>query len=297
MTRMGSGGRDERGMILLNVLVIVMLATAILAIMLAGDDDDIERSILLREASQAMATARGAELTAIAALRRDAASGRMTDTLEEQWAQIGDSDARIAGGTFSFTVADAQAKYNINALARGDALARSTFAAIAAQAGIPAASADIIADGIKTLGPIDDLSSLRIAGIDDRQLQQLARLTTALPEATMVNINTAPEPLLAILFGNAATARMIVTTRTAPGGLTPERMIAGSIVLPQGTALASDYFWARGRVTMGSTTQQLVSLLHRSKVDGKPVVQAIRKWRGAAPAMAPPLPSALQAAN
>ena len=121
--------RDERGMILLNVLIIVMLATAILAIMLAGDDDDIERSILLRDASQAMATARGAELSAIAALRRDAASGSMADTLDEKWAQISDRDARIEGGTFSFAVADAQAKFNINSLGRGDALSQLKTAA------------------------------------------------------------------------------------------------------------------------------------------------------------------------
>ena len=281
----------ERGMILVNVLIIVMLATAVLAIMLAGEEDDVERTVMLRQAAQGLATARGAELSAIAALRRDGAAGTTSDSLDEEWARIGDSNARIDGGTFSFAVADAQALYNINNLTRGDANIRSNFTAIAAEAGIASGVADRIAEGIGLVGPIGDLADTRLAGVNDQQLRRLATLVTVLPEPTDVNLNTAPEDLIAVLFRNRATAAKLVSLRNGRGGLDAGQMLSNGLGTPLGTGFTSNYFWSRGRVVMGTTSQQLTSLLHRGSVDGTPVVVAVRRWRGAAPVMAPPLPA------
>ena len=196
--------RDQRGMILINVLVIVMLATAVLAVMLASEDDDVDRGFALRSAAQAMATARGAELSAVAALRRDLASGSTADTLGEPWANIADRNARIPGGSFSFAVTDAQSRFNINNLMRGDVTARDNFTKIAASAALPEDTAETIVRLLPFAGPLDSLSQLRMAGVSDSQLRRLAILCTALPSPSEVNVNTAPEALLAILFGNEA---------------------------------------------------------------------------------------------
>ena len=281
--------RNQRGMILINVLVIVMLATAVLAVMLASEDDDVDRGFALRSAAQAMATARGAELSAVAALRRDLASGSTADTLGEPWANIADRNARIPGGSFSFAVTDAQSRFNINNLMRGDVTARDNFTKIAASAALPEDTAETIVRLLPFAGPLDSLSQLRMAGVSDSQLRRLALLCTALPSPSDVNVNTAPEALLAILFGNEATARSVGVMRARAGGVTRDSMMAGSILMPPGVDVSSQYFWSRSKVTIGDTSQQLTSLLVRRQLDGQPEVVAIRRWRGAAPVEAPPL--------
>ena len=277
-------------MILINVLVIVMLATAVLTVMIASEDDDVDRGFALRSAAQAMATARGAELSAVAALRRDLASGSIVDTLGEPWANIADRNARIPGGSFSFAVTDAQSRFNINNLMRGDVTARDNFTKIAASAALPEDTAETIVRLLPFAGPLDSLSQLRMAGVSDSQLRRLAILCTALPSPSEVNVNTAPEALLAILFGNEATARSVGVMRARAGGVTRDSMMAGSILMPPGVDVSSQYFWSRAKVSIGDTSQQLTSLLvRRHEREGQPEVLAIRRWRGAAPVEAPPL--------
>ena len=280
---------DERGMILINVLVIVMLATSVLAIMLAGQDSVIERSLSAREAAQAMAIARGGELSAVVALRRDLASGSSSDSLAEPWANIAEHEQAIAGGTFSFAVSDAQARFNINAVARGDAVSSAMFGDVAAAAGLSPAAVERITALLHLAGPVDDLSAFRTAGLSDDELAKLAQFCTALPEQTSVNLNTAPEVLIAALANNPDTARRLVALRGRSGGLTSAALSAANLIAPIGTGLSSDYFWARSRVTMGGTAQAMTSLLHRHLRDGRPAVDAIRRWRGRAPLEAPAL--------
>ncbi|MEO6093881.1 MAG: Type II secretory pathway component PulK-like protein [Novosphingobium sp.] len=277
-------------MILINVLIIVLLATSILAVILAGEQDDADRTQALRSAAQAQATARGAELSAVAALRRDLAAGDVSDNPHEPWANIGDRHARIPGGQFTFTVSDAQALFNINNLARGDSISQANFARIGALAELPPGDAERIGALIALAGPIGDLADLRASGLNENELRRLAELCTALPKPTAVNLNTAPEPLLAVLLGNAAAAHSLMSLRARGDGLTSEQLREASLLVPPGAGFTSDYFWARGRVTLGGTSQQLTSLLFRQVEEGRPAVHAIRRWRGAAPIEAPPLP-------
>jgi general secretion pathway protein K len=277
-------------MILINVLVIVIMATAVLAIMLASQDADLERSRQLRSAAQAMAIARGGELSAITALRRDLAAGSTTDTLAEPWANIADRDVKIGSGRFSFVVADAQARFNINNLAAGGAIPQDALRQLATVVGIPPQQVVTLLAALKPRGPIGDLTELRALGLGDDAIRRLSVLCAALPEPTTVNVNTAPEALLAILTGNPAIAHQIVMARAraGAGGIGG----AGQFILPPGTGVSSSYFWTRARVTVGGTTQQLTSLLHRRLAGGKPVVEAVRRWRGAAPLGAPEFPDA-----
>jgi len=285
---------EESGMILVNVLVIVMLATAVLAIMLATEDSQLERSAHMRFAAQAMATARGGESSAIVALRRDLASGSETDTLNEPWANIADTDARIVGGHFSFVIADAQARFNINNLAHGDAISIGALDALAVNAGIQPDHVAAIVALLHRDGPIRDLSELRAAGLSEAELQRLSGLCGALPTPTTVNVNTASEPLLVIMTGSQATAHAIILAR-GKGGIGVGGTIgvgagpnADHILLPPGTGVSSDYFLSRTRATSGGTSQQLTTLLHRRLDQGQPVVVAIERWLGAAPLAAPP---------
>lgn len=276
-------------MILINVLVIVMLATSVLAIMLTGADSQVERATALRSAAQAMAIARGGELSAVSALRRDLAAGNSTDTLAEPWANIADSDVQIEGGRFSFVVADAQALFNINTVARGDVTSRAILAQLAQAAELPEGIPERIASLIALTGPLSDFDALRILGLDSVQLSRLAQFCTVLPTPTDVNLNTAPEALIAALLGNPATARTLVSLRSRSVGIDSGSVAGAGILLPPGTSLSSDYYWARAKVRVGGTSQQLTSLLHRRSGEAGPAVVAIRRWRGVPPIEAPPL--------
>jgi general secretion pathway protein K len=269
--------------------------------MLAGQDADLERNRQLHSAAQAMAIARGGELSAETALRRDLASGSTTDTLAEPWANIADRDVKIGSGRFSFVVADAQARFNINNLvplavaagqtpSGGGAISQDELRELATIVGVPPQQVSALLMALKVRGPIGDLTELRAAGLDDDAIRRLSELCAALPEPTTVNVNTAPEALLAIMTGNPAIAHQIVMARAraGAGGIAG----AGQFILPPGTGVSSSYFWTRARVTVGGTTQQLTSLLHRRLADGKPIVEAVRRWRGAAPLGAPEFPDA-----
>lgn len=281
--------RNDAGMILINVLVIVMLATAILAVMIAGDDTDVELNLRLRNAAQAMAIARGAELSAVTELRRDLAAGNERDSLGETWSNIADRDAKIDGGVFTSAVFDAQARFNINNLQRNDSLNKATFAAIVAAAKLPAETVENIAALLQQTGPISGFADLGKVGLDLPQLIRLAPYCTVLPEPTDINLNTASEDLVAILLDNPGKARVLVAARGTGNGLTRSQLASTGIFPPSGTGVTSNYFWVRGHVVMGSTSQQLSSLLYRRTFSGKPQVLVLKRWRGAGPLQAPPL--------
>lgn len=294
MTRRHRRGREggQSGMILINVLVIVMLATAVLALTIAGNDSDMERSIRLREASEAMAVARGAELSAIAALRRDLTEGSALDAPSEEWGSIADSDAAIEGGRFSYAVEDAQARFNVTNLIRMDARNLALFAAIASAAGWTEEDVGALQQAVLASGEIPDANDLRAIGIAEEKLNALLQWVTFLPEPTDINANTASEGLLAIALNNPALASRLVAERERSGGLTRSDLAALGIFLPSGMSVSSNYFWSGAGVRIGSTGQRLTSLLRRRMRGGEPEVVALQRWRGATPLQAPAFPFA-----
>ncbi|MBV8971514.1 MAG: general secretion pathway protein GspK, partial [Sphingomonadaceae bacterium] len=99
-------------MILVNVLAVVAVATALVAAML-DTGAAIDRAAAWRDAARARAIARGGELSAIAALRRDTDPAR--DDRSEAWARVAQAPTPIAGGRFALTIDDAQGRFNVNA--------------------------------------------------------------------------------------------------------------------------------------------------------------------------------------
>ncbi|MGB3753222.1 MAG: type II secretion system minor pseudopilin GspK [Parerythrobacter sp.] len=279
----------EAGMVLINVLVIVMLATALLAVMIARDDSDIELTIRLRQAAEANAVLRGGELSAIAALRRDLARDNAADGLDEEWAGIADRDAAIDGGRFTFAVFDAQAKFNLNNLRSLDARTRQRFAAIAANAELPVETVDRIAEYVRAAGYMDDLSDLAALGLAPEQIRSLTPYATVLPEPTPVNLNTASQEVLVVMLGSLGSAQSVAALRERQGTVSRSDLMSVGLSPPSGTGLTSRYYWASGEVKIGGTRQRLTSLLYRRSKGGGPEVLALKRWRGAAPLQVPPL--------
>lgn len=266
-------------MILINVLAMVAVAAAIVMAMLGAEGPAIDRAAAFRDADAALAIARGGELTAIAALRRDVTTGPDSDDRTEPWAKIEQPTTRIDGGTFTLTVADAQARFNVNAAV---GTGEPQLAAITTALGLDPDIAARIAATIAERGRVRDVAELARAGIDDATLARLRPLVTALPATAPVNVNAAAPLLLGVLVGDAVGGRLLADRRERAGKLTALDLAATGLRLPSGAGYTSDHFTVTTTVTQGTATVTLTSLIERRRGTA-PAVVAIARWIGSAP--------------
>ena len=267
-------------MILLNIVSLVALASAILMLMLSTGSTAVDRSLRFREAAQAAVLARAGEMSAITALRRDAEEAPQSDHAAEPWAKVIEREAAIEGGTFTLAISDAQARFNVNNLGQDALFSAAAAAPLLSALGIEPAVATRIGAAIRESGPLLRLSQLRELGIGDETIKRLAPLITVLPRPTSINLNSASEDLLALLFGNPAAAQMIVAQRQRAGFVTAADLASFGLSVPPGAGFTSDHYWVRTTVTIGETPQTLTSLLFRTVRDGRPEVVTVGRWRG-----------------
>lgn len=266
--RAGAGSGEE-GSVLVNVLVVLALASSVVVATLGLSDAAIRRSQSFAEAGAAQAILDGAEASAIAALRRDLREAPAEDHLGESWAQIGQDEIAIEGGRFRLRISDAQARFNLNALPQGGALAAQVLARIVALTDLsPDAAARIRAAALQA--PLTDLSDLGPgAGLDPEELARLSALVTVLPGATPLNVNTMPDDLFLALMPNVAEARLLQGLRARKDGLSPGDLSAAGIILPPVAGYRSDHFLIEAEVTIGGVTVRRTSLLRRIAEPGE----------------------------
>lgn len=272
----------EEGMILVNVLMFVAIASGIVLLLISREEVALDRAIRSREAARALAIVRGGETSAVVALRRDARDAPDADYVTEPWGAIADSDVPIEGGRFDLVVADAQGRFNVN-LVRGDDLSSQLlFARIARAAGLDDGQTAAAVGLIQRYGPIRDLRPIRSAGVPAEVAARLERLVTALPDATTVNLNAASVELMAVLFGDQVVADRLAATRARQGFLALSDLADEGVTMPPGAGLRSSYFWVRTRATIGGTAQQGATLIQRRLGEEGPVVVPVARWRNAA---------------
>lgn len=277
----------ERGVVLVNVLAMLGMAGAIVALMLSTQERGIETSQAYADTARAQDLARGGVTSAVVALRRDLEAAPEIDHASEPWGRVADRNVRIDGGQFSLSIRDAQDRFNINLLAEGTTTARQTFGRITRRAGVPDPIAAAIARGLTVSGPIDDLSQLALAGED--VVNDLRPFVTTLPGRTDVNINAVGEPLLAILLQNPARAGVLIAQRDRQGFLTPEDVRRARVLLPAGVGYTSSNFVVEVEVTSGSARQRLTADITRTEKAGVKRVDTTRLiWNAATPDRAPP---------
>lgn len=279
-------------MILVNVLLFVAIASGLLLLMISAEDSGLERGLKMREAARAQAIARGGEVSAVVALRRDAAVAPDNDNRSEPWGALAESGAPIDGGTFDLAIADAQGRFNVNAVMEPDPVAAEALGRIAAAVGMTPEQTVRAVAAIRAAGPLTDIRPLGALGLAPAQVARLSGLLTALPYAGKINLNAASEDLLGIMTGDPMAARRIVVLRDRQGYVTAADLASIDVAMPQGAGLTSDLFWVRTRVRIGDTSQQITSLIARKDdgMGGKAAV-VVGRWMGAsAPLQAPALP-------
>lgn len=272
-----AAARGENGMVLLNVLIVVALASTIVAVMIFAREQVTARTLRFAEASQAQALAHGGELTVISALRRDTRVAPGTDHWHEAWVrQVVQKETAVDGGRFALSVTDGQARFNLNNLASGSAAQLALWRIIAGQAGLDVQTAERVRVFIQTKGRLEGLRQLQALGIGPHVITQLDATTTLLPSSSAsINLNTAPEPLVTLLLSESAKAEGLLRLRRQRGFLLREDFQAIGVTLPAETGFATDFVQVSTSVRVGDARQTLESLLERR--DGDVVV--VRRLR------------------
>ena len=275
---------DEAGVVLINVLVILALTASVVYAMVSLSELSIARSQRFSAAGQAQALIGAGEASAITALRRDMIDAGQSDHLGEAWAQIGQTPVPIEGGTFALRIEDAQAQFNLNSLPGSGALGLQILQRLVVALDLTPDVTARIAARMAQPAPLERLSDLVAeAGLTPDEVALLAGLVTVLPGSTPVNINTAPQDLLAALTDNPVQARQLGSMRDRAGFLTPADVAAAQVILPPGVGYASRLYWVTVTVQVDQTTQSLRSLLQRrAGTGGQPSVVVIERDRALA---------------
>lgn len=275
---------DEQGMILVNVLMFIAIASGLVLLMISREELALDRSLRGREAARAAAIVRGGELSAITALRRDAIDAPGVDHAGEPWAGIGAKGSAIDGGSFDLTVSDAQGRFNVNLLRSGAVEPVVLFQKLAAIAGLNEAQTTDAIAYVRSQGPVTDTRPVRLLpGADREAIARLERMVTALPGDTAINLNAADQELLALLFDDPVVAERLVAIRKRNGQITLRDLSDQKVTQPPGTSFSSNTFWVRVRATIGGTVQDGATLLQRRRVDERTVeVVPVARWRNAA---------------
>ena len=240
----GSGGRiRQRGVALVTALLVVSLATVAAVAMATRFQVDMRRTGNLLNGEQAYAYAMAAESWAYVILRRDRADNKH-DSLDEEWSTAL-PPIPVEGGFVNGRIEDLQGRFNVNNLVGNqggvdtvhldyykrllELLDLEAALAPALQdwmdadinATFPDGAEDdeyLLADLPYRAGnrPLTDISELRlIKGYTPEVLAVLEPHVTALPDTTVININTATPVVLQALHAelDESDIELLITAR------------------------------------------------------------------------------------
>lgn len=260
----------QSGVVLINVLVTLALASTVVYAMISLSDLSIARSQRFSEASQAQALIGAGEASLISALSRDMIDASQSDNLTEEWAQIAQEPVSIPAGTFALTVEDAQSRINLNSNAMRGVQGAQILQRVGAALALPPDVAARVMARLAQRQPLDRLGDLSAeAGLSAQEIAALSRFLTVLRNSTDVNLNTAPDEVIAILTDNPVQAASLIGTRTRNGFLTQQDVVNARLILPPGIGFTSSWFWTTITVTVGTTTQNSRALIQRSIGPGR----------------------------
>ncbi len=293
--------RRQRGVALITAMLVVALAAITGAAMLSQMNIALHRSGNIWQSEQAWWYAVGVEQWLGQILREDAQRSDI-DTLQEGWAQAVDY-LPLDGGALQGQVVDLQGRFNLNTLGNGDAEAamehferliqRVVDTEVMAARTIAAATRDWIDADINPTVPngaednhylglspayrtgntaMVSPSELRLVrGVTPELYAALAPYISALPSATPINVNTAPAPILGTLAPDLPpdTGAALVEERADQPWETvqaflQEDAIAGREIDANRLSVATGYFLATGRISVGRARLDFYSVLERA---------------------------------
>lgn len=308
----GVCGTGEHGVALLIVLLVVAAAVALAAALMLNGMRDIRATSAWLNGEQAMLYARGGEAWAGELLyqdrQADIADDVWRDGRAETWATPL-SNFDIDKGRLDIRIVDLQGRFNVNNVRAANGTIDTGQAAVLGRL-LDELDIDPGCED-KILDALDADSQTRPEGAEDRELQaedpprlaanrpfadirevasvcsldpvkmrRLRRDMTALPEHTLININTAPSDVLQALAPDlGATAGSIARNQTSVSYADVEKALAA-------TGTSAVLGAVRSQLTTGSSwfevdvvahydkrVARLRSVIYRDKAAGRPTVR------------------------
>ncbi|HSN00997.1 MAG TPA: type II secretion system minor pseudopilin GspK [Rudaea sp.] len=288
-------GKSQSGVALLVALLVVALATVLIAGLLDRGGLIAARTRNALRQEQAQAYARGLENYAAEVLTRAQDNPTGYDAADSIWA-IPLPPTPVPGGTIAAQMSDLNGRFNLNNLDPAPTNAasqvwRGKFVLLLTALKLDPAVADHIANWMDADTPAstDDqlylaqpvpyrragrifthVSELRlVAGIDGDAYAMLAPYVTALPMGTPINVNTASLPVLMTLSANMT--REMAQAIWQQGGahytgvdqVLKAQPALGAIEHPECYGVTSSYFLARGLITLDGLPFEFDSLIER----------------------------------
>ena len=293
------GGFRQRGVALVTALLIVSLVTVIAVTMATRQHIDVRLTGNLLHGEQAYAYALAAESWARVILRRDDNESQH-DSLDEDWATALPPIA-VEGGQVNGRIEDLQGRFNINNLVKQDGKASEAdvayFRRLLEILKLEPSLTDALLDWIDTdinvrfpdgaedqnylsasipyraaNGPLVSTSELRlVAGFDQNAVRLLEPYVTALPERTLINVNTASPVVLLALHKDFTQSDVdaLITGRGETGYQTVQAFMGQNALagreLEEPVDVKSQYFLVHTDIIIGQGQVHLGSLVTRDK--------------------------------
>ncbi|MHB8536220.1 MAG: type II secretion system minor pseudopilin GspK [Sulfuricaulis sp.] len=285
--------RRERGVALITAMLVVAIAATVAAYVSLDQQVWLRQAQNLSDRAQAEVVRAAAEEWAITLLDKDA-KNRTDDDLTQNWAK-GLPPIPVEGGQLTGQIMDAQGRFNINNLVlRNSASDKGVFRNLLEAQSIDPNLINAVMDWIdpdsdsrtpdgaedidylqlptpyRTANqPMQSVDELRLVhGFTPAMVEKLRPFLTALPQATSINVNTAPPEVLSALFSLPVSAiDPIISGRpykSASEIATKVQPLLGSgTQMPQAETYgtASSYFYVNVDTLFGryrGTTQTLI---------------------------------------
>ena len=292
-------GSRQRGVALITALLVVSLVTVIAVTMATRQHIDVRLTGNLVHGEQAYAYALGAEAWARVILRRDDLQSDH-DSLDEDWATAL-PPLSVEGGQVSGKIEDLQGRFNLNNLIMQDGKVSEAdvayFRRLLELLNLEPSLTDALLDWIDAdinvrfpdgaedenylLGaipyrtanrPLVSTSELRLVkGFDPNAIQLLTPYVTALPQRTLINVNTASPVVLLAMHKDFTQSDVdaLIAGRGETGYQTVpafmgQNALAGR-ALAEPVVVKSNYFLVRADVIVGQGQTHLESLVERDK--------------------------------
>ena len=294
----------QRGLALITAVLVVAIVATTAATLALGEQVWLRQSQNMADRAQAVSLRQGALNYAAILLARDLSlNNNNVDHLGELWAQPL-PPLPVEGGMITFRVSDAQGLFNLNNLVTNGApsttdieMFRRLLESLLLNPELryalldwldidnnvsPAGAEDTEYLALskpyraanRLLESVDELRLIR--GFDAKTVEKLRPYVVALPGRTTVNVNTAPELVLAALFTTPplAALKLLVDSRaTQPftdAANFASRVPPSNVPLTSLYGVATSYFLVNIDIRYGRLQRRTLALIQRAA--GKPAV-------------------------
>jgi len=305
--------KAQRGVALIVALLVVALATVLIAGLLDRGELTAARTRNQLRSAQAEEYAQGLEAYAARVLMQDAANGGNVDASGDMWS-VPLPPTPVPGGEISATMSDLDGRFNLNNLDPAFDTAgiwQRKFGQLLTALKLDPNLAQVVHDWMSNaagnstgdqyyLGqpvpyrsarrPFMHVSELRLLkGVSGEVYAQLAPHVSALPAGSKINLNTASVPVLMTLATPAGpltqqSAQALWQQGHARYQTVGElRTVVTDLLLDCNACydVRSEYFLARGQITLDGLPLVFHSLLQRGSGPTNGGVHVIQRSRGA----------------